>query len=768
MKLVKLKSILSITAPLVLVAACSGSSSLNEEPGLGQGNGTETQTTKVAGKVADGYLQGATVCVDINENGSCDSDEPQTTSGSGGSYTLDIPNGAENKPILALVPPTAIDEDTGKAIGKELRLSTPGGKPSFVSPITTLVHQELINNPSLDTDAAEATVLETLGLPNEKDASLFTDYVANSKKGEEDTREKFHYLHQTARVVATMMDEIQNNVEAAAVENGIDVTSDAVTQAAIRKLVQDEVRALLPDISQAVANQISELQSQSEDSESTENTTDQIMIDPDTISDNLVPDKTSSDIVTEIDAIKAENPVQSASMQEIMTMGFYILDVDCHHEDKYGPEDGIDDNISDSGAVVMHDDGTPGKVQLPEHCEASYSYITIVGEDNTLQEDRYFYEPDNSEWVKVEFNDEFDEEPHRLVLKEGQWIPNVKDGPEGSVEFTSDGGAILNSEQDKFRVYVTSRELDNTSVLHHLKGRGANGDITDLVSVDEVFHENSDTYKLHIKRDTKLTILFNWYAEDGEDFCEQFNGNCNVIGTRSTNGFQHFSNLESIQEASIYGVLINEMVFDHKAHRGIDVKLEADADGTDAIPKSGTVSWLVPRHPENPGPGPSEGSSEFQCKDAVEEQADMQSGNTGQHIEETRQTDAGSDELAKPICDYQQHEKQPDGTQNDDGSDGSDEATTTEEQGDMTEKFLVKSRWKTIVHEGISMIEIEMPIAIRHRSDLDEVATLLLIEQGDFVRRGARLSERSVDDETGYSEASFNTLQPIIEKYVRQ
>ncbi len=764
MKLVKMKSLLGITAPLLIVAACSGgTSSSGEEPAIGEANAVEPLTTAIAGRVADGYLQGATVCVDINENGRCDTDEPQSLSGAGGTYSLDVPEDASDKPILAIVPATAIDEDTGEAIGKELYFSTPGDKPSFVSPITTLVHQELKKNPSLNTEDAEATVLETLGMPDEKDASLFTDYVANSETGAEELREKFQYLHQTARVVATMMGDIQENVEAAAVESGIDVSSDAETEAAIRRLVEDEVRSLLPEISAAVANQIAELRSEADTAEGTDTATHIVEIDPESISDSLVIEEVFVDIVDEIDAIKAENPIQPASMQEIMTAGFYILDVDCHVDEEYGPEDGIDEDVGENGAVILHDDGTPGRVEMPEYCEAEYSFITVNGEDNTLQEESYFYDATKARWVSAESFDDYDDKPHLLTLSGGEWVAVSEDGPSGPVEFTDDGGAVLKSAQGNMLVYATSRKLDDTAVLHHLKGRGANTSIAELVSSDALFSENSNVYKLHIKRDSKLTVLFNWYAEksdDGIDYCAEFNGNCNVVGVRTDNGFSHYTSLASIQEGSVKEAVINEIIYDNDGKYGIDAKLEAIATETGASPDFGTVSWVVSKHRDVHN---SEEHSEPYCEKVEPQFSQEQTETDQEYLEEEKLIDSSSDEYDKSRCENPMQEQYPDGTKNDDG-----ELLQEETTAEDSEKLLAKSSWKTIVEDGVAMIEIELPVAIRLRMHQDEVASMLLVEHSGFVRRGARFSEKAVDDEVGYSEATFITLKPIIENYVSE
>jgi len=41
-------------------------------------------------KAIDGYIFGAKVCLDINSNNTCDSNEPYTTTANDGSYSLSV------------------------------------------------------------------------------------------------------------------------------------------------------------------------------------------------------------------------------------------------------------------------------------------------------------------------------------------------------------------------------------------------------------------------------------------------------------------------------------------------------------------------------------------------------------------------------------------------------------------------------------------------------------------------------------------------------
>lgn len=93
----------------------------------------------VTGKVIDGYLNGAQVCLDVNDNKSCDANEPTTISGAGGAFKLNPPSNLDLATVrlIANVPATAIDEDTGTAVGTAYQMTAPANL-AYVTPLTTL------------------------------------------------------------------------------------------------------------------------------------------------------------------------------------------------------------------------------------------------------------------------------------------------------------------------------------------------------------------------------------------------------------------------------------------------------------------------------------------------------------------------------------------------------------------------------------------------------------------------------------------------------
>lgn len=116
----------AIAAALVL-AACGG--------------GTTADTAQtISGKVVDGYIEGATVFLDVNKNGQLDSGEVSTTTDTNGAYSLKADaNVLAQNPLWVLVPQGAKDADApnGVVASAYTMAAMPG--QTTVTPLTTLL-----------------------------------------------------------------------------------------------------------------------------------------------------------------------------------------------------------------------------------------------------------------------------------------------------------------------------------------------------------------------------------------------------------------------------------------------------------------------------------------------------------------------------------------------------------------------------------------------------------------------------------------------------
>lgn len=130
-------------------------------------------TTAVAVTVMDGLIQGATVCLDVNSNGACDSGEPSGPTNAQGVASLTVPNADVGKfPVLAFVPVGAVDADSGP-VTTAYTLTAPADQTAVISPLTTLV-QLAVASTGVSTAEAAALVQSQAGLA----ASPLANYIA--------------------------------------------------------------------------------------------------------------------------------------------------------------------------------------------------------------------------------------------------------------------------------------------------------------------------------------------------------------------------------------------------------------------------------------------------------------------------------------------------------------------------------------------------------------------------------------------------------------
>lgn len=158
-------------ASLLMLQACGGSDGDNTDP-------PPSGPVAFTGVVADGPLQGASVCYDLNDDGACNVGEPEDKTDADGTYSFDVDAAAAGKhAVLAFVPADAIDKDTGTAVGAAFLLKSPptgsaGAQAVFVSPLTTVV-ADLAASSGSSVAEATAQVQAQLGLS----ASPMTDFT---------------------------------------------------------------------------------------------------------------------------------------------------------------------------------------------------------------------------------------------------------------------------------------------------------------------------------------------------------------------------------------------------------------------------------------------------------------------------------------------------------------------------------------------------------------------------------------------------------------
>ena len=254
------KSIISFGLIAVL-AGCidsGGDDEADEESGGASG----AERISFTGLVADGYLDGATVCLDINENKECDANDPTATSGEGGAFSITDATQAQRDqfPLLVeVVVGTTIDEDNaGVALTKPLTLTAPAGY-GFISPLSTMVQNEVEGGSTAS--AAEEAVQAKLGTTLDLDS----DYIEGKASGS--NAEEYEQLHQVAQVTARVISDNMETLADAAAENNIslddlisaivDEVFDALDEIAteVEEIAADDNQTFDPD---AVATEVND------------------------------------------------------------------------------------------------------------------------------------------------------------------------------------------------------------------------------------------------------------------------------------------------------------------------------------------------------------------------------------------------------------------------------------------------------------------------------------------------------------------------------
>ncbi|MEX0373541.1 hypothetical protein [Spiribacter roseus] len=196
----------------MLGGALGGVALLGAAAGGGGGGGGGSASTPTApstpdpgtsGLVVDGYIEGATVFRDLDEDGEYDSNEPSEQTNAEGRYSG--LTGDRSKPIVSL---GGTDQGTGLEVPGAF--TAPAGW-EVVSPLNTLVQARISNNGESAAEA-ESAVKELLGLDQGKDPGPLstTDPIAD------DNLDLIKAGVQVANAMSIAADAVDGNAEAKA------------------------------------------------------------------------------------------------------------------------------------------------------------------------------------------------------------------------------------------------------------------------------------------------------------------------------------------------------------------------------------------------------------------------------------------------------------------------------------------------------------------------------------------------------------------------
>ncbi|WP_186110844.1 hypothetical protein [Burkholderia gladioli] len=172
------KHILGVSIVTALAACGGGGDSGPPTPPKSGGGTSATQPTgAISGKAMDGYLAGATVCLDLNNNGICDAGEPTAVTDATGQFSVPYSGDATGKALLVQV--TSATKDLSRPAGFQfpaaftLSQVVQSAGAQVVSPLTTLVTAQM--QTGLSHAQALAAVQSLVGGQVDPNA----DYLAN-------------------------------------------------------------------------------------------------------------------------------------------------------------------------------------------------------------------------------------------------------------------------------------------------------------------------------------------------------------------------------------------------------------------------------------------------------------------------------------------------------------------------------------------------------------------------------------------------------------
>ncbi|RYV03832.1 hypothetical protein SOPP22_02135 [Shewanella sp. OPT22] len=211
---------------LVLLSACGGDDKKSKDviPEI-------PITYSVTGKVIDGYLKSAKVCLDGNDNLICDPNEPSALTDETGTFILQTPNESllNSSRLVAEANTETTIIHSGKKVKRPFAyVARP--KATVVSPFTSMI-EDLINK-GHDYDSAKHEIETWLNLNVDVDA----DYIAKASDDNLPAEQRKHYerLHFVAKLstvaIAHNLDKLLTNTEH---------TKKDVLQAIYHKLVKN-------------------------------------------------------------------------------------------------------------------------------------------------------------------------------------------------------------------------------------------------------------------------------------------------------------------------------------------------------------------------------------------------------------------------------------------------------------------------------------------------------------------------------------------------
>ncbi|WP_210446606.1 hypothetical protein [Vibrio crassostreae] len=461
------RSLLAVAIALG-IAGCGSDSSDSSTTDTG---GSTATSASLTAKAADGYLVGANACLDLNSNKVCDKDEPSAVTGDDGSFTIDNLTQEQLEQgtlLIEVVAGQTIDTDNpGVVLSKSYRLTAPP-KSAFISPLTTLIQNEIENGSSLE--EAKTAIQEKLGTT----LDLTQDYIEAKNNNDLADAQKaaFENLHRVAQVTASVMAENTDALSETAAGAGISVE-------ALTALINEEVTRVLEEV-------VKNIEAAGDN------------FNPSDIAGSINRDHIAIDDSNLEDKIK-ENEANKGSKQADLA--------------KLIKTDGINwfggDNDTGKDLVV--------------------AYGTLKSDaDNSVTDTSYIYDYFAEQFVEFEYTPD----TNSMVLGQNGWeasddtLTSIKPNEDGSLTLES-RSSIFSEVASAKQLDISG--LNVRSIMDQTDDENV---WSNIMPVGLKFPDNTTAYKLSVEDISDNIYTFykgDWCAEHAPDRYEALNNMCNGI-----------------------------------------------------------------------------------------------------------------------------------------------------------------------------------------------------------------------------------------------
>jgi len=451
---------------LGLLAACGG----------GGGNGMAARV--ISGTVIDGYIEGATVCLDVNSNLICDPGEPSSKTDKDGFYSIAYSGSLDGLLVLAVVPVGAIDSELGE-IKQAFDLMSPAENALTVTPITTLVASDMATRKVSVEDAVNAVQAQF----NFKEPLLDYDF---KKTGDTETLK-------VAQVIAASMANAKQEFAELNTNGNLGLNA-----AEMIKAVNNDVKVnVLPQLIL---------------SDGTSAIKEAFTKQEDLVTAIALKSAAGNPLSGRIQQIVAQSKAGDGSvtkMSDAFKEGIVIGELDSGdyinaNGQRVGNWSGFTNKLSIE--LIKYDPATDNEVSIAEKVWTTDSGVT--------------------DWYKVFSNDEFEV---NYTFAGTEWISRIGDDLQGKPVF-QDNCLVLPVKPGSdvgTKVCAISKDLAGKKVLEFLKDEEGNSivckglDGSDVANCDpnQVFPPNSIAYDLSFSTNTNLYEAWTGSEDwDGYDF----------------------------------------------------------------------------------------------------------------------------------------------------------------------------------------------------------------------------------------------------------